>query len=182
VIDPNRVIAHHEAAHAVVLYRTMGVADDVSIIPGPITTSDEGDVVRTLGEASGYGDSSNRNHMKGRVLSCYAGGHAQRRCDPAEGELGCETDDEIAAEVMRQNGWEHREQEFRARARDLVDQHWPEIVAVADELQRTPALDNVEVELIADAAAGLGEAMSGDLATALARYRALRSARVAQGA
>jgi hypothetical protein len=97
-------------------------------------------------------------------------------------EVGCETDDEIAAEVMRQNGWEHREQEFRDCARDLVDQHWPEIVAVADELQRTPALDNVEVELIADAAAGLGAAMSGDLATALARYRALRSVRVAQDA
>jgi hypothetical protein len=182
VSDQDRITAHHEAAHAVVLYRTMGVADDVSIIPGPITTSDKGDVIRSLGETSGYGDRLNANHMKGRVLSCYAGGHAQRRCDPREGNRGCETDDVIAAEVMQRNGWRYREQEFRDRSSDLVDQHWPEIVAVAEELLRTPALDNVEIELIADAASGRTDFSFGSLENDLAQYRAVRVGSVVGGA
>jgi hypothetical protein len=180
--DQHRITAFHEAAHAVVLYRTMGVADDVSIIPGPVTTSGEGDVLRSLGETCGYGDRLNRDHMKGRVLSCYAGGHAQRRCDPTEGTLGCEADDEIAAEVMRRNGWECREREFRDRSSDLVDQHWLEIAAVAEELLRTPALDRIEIELIADATVGRTDFSFGSLQSDLAHYRAFRAAGAVGGA
>jgi hypothetical protein len=111
--------------------------------------------------------------MEALILSCYAGGCAQRRCDPGEGERGCEADDALAADVMRQNGWEHREPEFRQRARTLVERHWSEIVAVAERLVKVLALDHVEVGLIADAAVGKAAFIFGDLEKDLAQYRAI---------
>ena len=169
------ITAHHEAAHTVVLYRMMGVAEYVSIVSN-VTTSVDGEVSRILGHTSdtGYSDSFDAAHMEARVLSCYAGGHAQRRCDPSLGDEGCDIDDAIAADVLRDWAWERREQEFRDRSGALVDQYWPEIVAVANELLRMSTLDCEEVQLIADAAAGPAEFIFGDLETDLAQYRKLR--------
>lgn len=160
--------ALHEAAHAVVLYRTAGFADVVSIV-----ADDD-----RLGAAidTGVSDSENREHMEARVLSTYAGGHAQRRGDPRVGSQGCDGDEQIAADVLRKWGWEHREQELRDRSAELVEQHWREIEAVAHELLQTATLDDTEVEIIADAAAGRGEFVFGSLAADLAHYRARRGA------
>lgn len=169
------ITAHHEAAHAVVLYRTIGAAEDVSIV-SKVTTSGDGEVAHILGHTSdtGYSDSFDAGHMEARVLSCYAGGHAQRRCDPSLGDEGCDIDDAIAADVLREWEWKHREQEFRDRSGALVDQYWPEIEAVAGELLRASTLDCEEVQQIADAAAGLAEFIFGDLEADLAHYRKLR--------
>jgi hypothetical protein len=49
-----------------------------------------------------------------------------------------------------------------------VEQHWTEIVAVAEELLRVRILDDTEVEIIADRAAG-------DLDADLEQYRWLKS-------
>ena len=105
--------------------------------------------------------------MEARILSCYAGGCAQRILDPACGNAGCDTDEEIAAEPLRIFGWEPRTQEFRNRAEHFVRQHWAEIVAVAEELVRTRTLDETEVELIA-------AAICGDTDADLSRYRRLK--------
>jgi hypothetical protein len=156
-----RRTAHHEAAHAVLLYRTAGfVGGHITIVPRQMED------YRRLGCAfDGWSDSFNAEHMEARILSLYAGGHAQRILDPTCGAEGCGSDDEQAGEELRLHGWEHREQELRERSLALTRKHWAEIVAVADELLRVPVLDDTEVELICDAVAG-------DPDADLAQYRA----------
>ena len=146
-----------------------GFSDDhVTIIPNPH--------LHSVGSTRDYwSDSLNEDHMEARIVSCYAGGHAQRRCDPTTEDQGCDSDDETAADLLQEWGWTAREQEFRERSRDLVTHHWAEIVAVATELLLRKTLDDTDVELIADAAAGTAEFIFGSLAADLARYRWLKS-------
>ena len=153
-----RITAHHEAAHAVVNYRVKGFAGgEISIVP----QSDHG----VLGSAAdGLSESTSAEDIEARILSCYAGGHAQRIVDPSSGADGCDEDDRIADELLVFWCWQRRDQKLRERALELVRHHWTEIVAVADELQRVQVLDNTEVEIIADFAAG-------DPAADLAAYR-----------
>jgi hypothetical protein len=149
VVTPDRrVTAHHEAAHAVVLYRTNGHAGEVVSIVADIDEN-------RLGYASdGWSDSFSKTDAEGTVLSCYAGGHAQRIIDGDRGDHGCWSDDDEALAVLTAWGWESREAEFRARALELVRQHWAEIVAVAEDLLTHDVLEGSEVEMIADAVAG----------------------------
>src|SRR5205823_6191340 len=97
------------------------------------------------------------------------GGHAQRILEPTCDAEGCDSDDEQADEQLRLHGWEHREQELREQSLALTRKHWPEIVAVADELLRVLVLDDTEVELLCDAVAGDSTAVRD-----LTLYRALR--------
>lgn len=156
-------VSYHEAGHAVITYRATGFAGgETSIIPD----AEKG----TLGHSADYlSDSTNHSDAESFILSTYAGGHAQRRIQPAAGDEGCQRDDEMASEILEQWGWKEREAEFRKRSLDLVERHWPEIEAVALELTRSCTLDNTEVELIADAA--VGDATPA----ALAGYRALKA-------
>jgi hypothetical protein len=153
------VTAHHEAAHAVVLYRVSGFAGGhITIVPNP----DEG----ILGTASdGISDSFNDEHSVGQIVSCYAGGHSDRKLGFFHEEQ-CVLDEEIATDQLRSWGWQEREAELREQSRVLVDRHWPEIVAVAEELLRVKTLDDTEVEIIADAAAGVRDVGPEDLARA----------------
>lgn len=159
-----RITAYHEAAHAVVNYRRAGHAGGrVSVRPDP----EKG----VLGVAEDVlSDSFNSEHMEARILSCYAGGHAQREVAPEVADAGCEGDEEIAADLLRSWGWELREQELRHRSRVLTRVHWAEIAAVAEELLRQGELDDTEIEIVADGAAGDATASAG-----LAQYRALRA-------
>lgn len=93
--------AHHEAAYAVVLYRTAGhVGGPMSILRG------EG----ILGSAhDGVSDSFSEQHIEATILSCYAGDHAQRIIDVLCGADGCEGDEDIEDEWLRRFGWESRE-------------------------------------------------------------------------
>ena len=61
------ITAHHEAAHAVVLFRMIGVAENVSVVP-KVTTSADGEVSRILGHTSdtGYSDSFNASPRRSR--------------------------------------------------------------------------------------------------------------------
>jgi len=141
------VVAVHEAAHAVVTYRTVDhVGGHVSIVHREDRHGEAQDEYsQPLDDA---------DHAEAAVLSCYAGGHAQRRLDAALGEYGCGRDDDVAATLLRRWGWTARETELRARALDLVHQHWTEIVAVAAELERVQVLEETEVELLIEAATG----------------------------
>jgi hypothetical protein len=165
-VTDDYITAIHEAAHAIVTYRLVEhVGGLVSIVP-------KGDTLgRTLDSCS---DPMNMSHLEARILSLYAGGHAQRLADPTQGTDGCDGDDAEATELMTQCGWLNREAELRARSRDLVGQHWAEIIAVADGLADAGTLDEAEVEIIADLAAGDPDYP----ADALARYRALRDSGV----
>ena len=150
------VTAHHEAARAVVLYRTAGfVCGEVTIVPNP----EKG--------ISGYardacGDSLNQNHRRAHILSCYAGAHADRHLGFVRG-FQCDHEDALAAK---------QEAALREQSRALVEAHWAEIAAVAEELLRVDTLDDLEVEFIADVAAGSRDVTIADLG----HYRALRDA------
>lgn len=156
--------AYHEAAHAIVLYRTAGhVGGHVTIVP----CQEENWIA--LGAACDLiSDSLSPEDMEAWILSCYAGGHAQRELEPGWGTEGCGRDDALADEQLRRHGWEDREQQLREQSLALTRKHWSEIVAVADELLRLRVLDETEVEIISDAAAGDPDALLD-----LARYRAL---------
>jgi hypothetical protein len=163
--------AYHEAGHTVVLYRTAGHPSDYVTI---VRRREENSI--KLGAAfDGVSDSLSPKDMEATILSCYAGGHAQRELDPSCGVEGCDLDDAQADEQLRLHGWEHREQELPERSLVLTRQHWREIVAVADELLRVRVLDDAEVQSISDAAAGDPEAILD-----LARYRAMRGQELEQ--
>jgi hypothetical protein len=160
--ETRRITAIHEAAHSVILYRTTGASHGhTTIVPG------EGSLGAAIASCS---DSLSAHDMEGEILSCYAGGIAQRLHDSLTADDGCQKDDELASKYLAQTSWSLREQEFRDRADLLVRQHWVEICAVADELLRRPTLDATEVETLSDIAAGSQEVTVADLA----RYRLLR--------
>jgi hypothetical protein len=167
------ITAYHKAAHAVVQYRVAGFSDAfVTILPTLTMVDDQVDKVGRTEDASSDGYCA--EHLETRILTCYAGGHAGRRCEPNHPDLCSEGDEGIAENLLREWGWEHREQEFRDRSRDLVEKHWAEIDAVAMELLKTSSLDSGEIELIADATAGIAQFFHGDLDRDLAAYRAFR--------
>ena len=139
------VAAVHEAAHAVITYRRQKIAVSASIVPTTATLGDSPEALL---------DALNPDHVGSYILSCYAGGHAQRRADPAAGNDGCQSDDDTARELLRAVGWEERENAFRDQALFRVGKHWAEIVAVAAGLVQYQTLDAEEVKLFAEAALG----------------------------
>jgi hypothetical protein len=149
-LGPRAATALHEAAHAVISYRTVGACGR----PLAIVPSDD-----DLGHPHHYlSDSVNPVDVEARILSCYAGGCSQRRFDATSNSDRIDLDDEVAADLLRLLGFESREPEFRARAQALFDQYWPQIVAVAAELWRRSVLDAREVEIVCDQAAGDADA------------------------
>src|SRR5581483_3740140 len=149
-----------EAAHAVVMYRAVGVTGGVSIAPHE----------QILGHVSDHlSDSTAPVDLESRVLCCYAGGCSQRRFAMRPNSEDCEVDDEIAEDLLRTLGAESREGEFRSRAKTMVDQYWPQIVAVTTQLWERGVLDGSEVQIICDQAAGDADA------DALDAYRRERS-------
>ena len=74
----------------------------------------------------------------------------------------CSHDEECAAWARRIGGVQRSEPELRQQAKLLVEQHWGEIVAVAHELLRMRTLDDTEVEIIADLAAGVPDVAPED--------------------
>lgn len=142
-----RIVAVHEAAHAVVLYRLLGHAcGSLSIVTRDGRVGAWSD--------DGLSDSTREEDMRAHILSCYAGGHAQRLADPATGADGCGVDEDLAHQYMARFGWIDQEDELRAESLRLVQEYWTEIEAVASDLERLKVLDGTEVELIADAAGG----------------------------
>jgi len=148
--------AHHEAAHAVIHYRVGGYCG------GPITiapNAEENYAGRYLDQLS---DDHCEKDAYASILSCYAGGFADRKTGSYE-EWRLLGDEDGASEIIQQWEWESREAEFRDEARRLVDLHWPEIQAVAAELLERETLDNDEVMIIADVAAGIDGVSLWDL-------------------
>ncbi|MCD0462177.1 hypothetical protein [Roseiconus lacunae] len=141
-------IAHHEAAHAVIMYRVAGfTGGHIAIL--------QNDARGRLGiAADSVSDSENAEHLAAVVLSCYAGGIAQRKCDPKEGTNGCEIDDQVARKCLGWLGELNLEPYYRDQAAVLVEKHWSEISAVAEQLRDRKILDETEVGTISDAVAG----------------------------
>jgi hypothetical protein len=140
--------AVHEAAHAVVNYRAAGFGGGaISIVGDPVKG--------TLGQAiDAVSDGLSAQRTEARIISCFAGEYAQCRVNPETGDDGCGADQAIARDLMVQYGWVHRQSEFRNRSQQYVESHWAEIEAVARELVTVKELDDTEVELLSDIAAG----------------------------
>ena len=90
--------------------------------------------------------------MAARVLSYFAGAHADRK-------IGVMTPGTASGmRKQRQNccasgAGRPAKAELREQSRLLVERHWAEIVAVAEELIVAKTLDDTEIETIADMAA-----------------------------
>lgn len=157
--------AHHEAAHAVIQYRVSGSAGGSATI---VPNYEAG----TLGAVSDFiTDSGSSEDARARILSCYAGGYADviNGCyHPGH----CGIDYAEADALLREWGWTSHENALREETRILVERHWKEIVAVATELFQRKQLDETEIEIIADLAAGTPDVSQRDLDL----YRALVSA------
>jgi hypothetical protein len=157
---PLTLAAHHEAARAVVLYRVTGAVD------GPTSIAAAKQEAWLGGSSAGISDCFG---SRARILSCYAGDHAARRIGGSHSQQN-EQDEANAALELRRWRWEAEEQALRDEARDLVERHWNEIVAVAEDLVRMSTLDEVEVATLASIAAGVSGVSRADLD----RYRALK--------
>lgn len=168
MFDTQVITAHHEAAHATVLYRASGH------VGGPINIVPRIDLNQLGSHSDGVSDSLCPEHIEGHILSCYAGGHAQRKVGPSTNSDGCESDDAMAGEWLERWGWEERESELRDRSRQLVEDHWAEISATADEVLRLKALDDAEIELIADGV------VSGEGLADVEEYRARFGPRISK--
>jgi len=155
-MDKTLSTAHHEAAHAVVQYRTSGFAG------GPVTIKADQEA-QTVGACSDYvSDSTSKEHARCRILSAYAGACSDRILDDYDPQA-CEVDEEIAAELLRDWRIEAYEAELRMEAERLVNVHWREIGAVARELVERETLTDTEVEMISDIAAGVEGVSDADL-------------------
>jgi hypothetical protein len=150
-------------------YRLSGFAGGgISIVEDPVKQS--------WGHAvDATSDSLLAEHMEARIMSCYAGEYGQCLAQPTVGDDGCSVDQKIANDLLVRFGWAHRQTEFRNRSRQCVESHWTEIKAVATELLAMHELDDVEIEIIADIAAG--ELSTGNLE----KYRARKASAVRGG-
>lgn len=66
-----------------------------------------------------------------------------------------------------------QELEVRDQSRALVEQHWPEIGAVAEELIRVRILDDTQVETLVDIATGIPGVTMADLELSCAQTNAI---------
>ena len=155
--------ACHEAAHSVIQYRTSGFVGGTTTIK-PSATG-------ILGAShDAVSDSFSSNHARCRILSCYAGGHSDRKLGGYH-PLACEQDDDIAEELLREWGWTKLKPQFIEESAALVERHWTEIYAVAEELLKTETLDDSELQIVADIAANTPDVSLNDLVL----YRALKN-------
>src|SRR5262245_57411054 len=153
MVAPNEYVkAIHEAAHAVVQYRTRGfVAGPVSII------ADEQSLGRATQDRSI--SSAHADEIDAGVLTAYAAALAQERVDPHfEREAAAWADDDAALGLLRllkladEMQVQARAAALRERARELVTMHWTEIKAVATDLVTYGILHADEVQMLADVA------------------------------
>ena len=147
-----RNTAIHEAAHAVIGYRTYGGsvhAEGVTIIP--------------KGEIAGSAESMQMHDglEEGFILALLAGWIAQSRINPRIRARGCSDDFQQVREFLPYA--EITLSQAIAKTRELVSKHWKEIEAVAEELEKHSKLDDVEVSIIADSA--IGYVVDGDPVT-----------------
>ena len=173
--DSNRLqrTAHHEAGHAVVRYVLRGAAPyHVSIKPNPS--------IGMLGVASGDADFSEhptREEVEAAIVELYAGYAAGIRFAPDcedEHRAGSQDDYEKAERMLDwlDGGREKHEERLRAHASHVVEEQWPAIARVADELLQRTTLDDTEVETLFLIEQGSEEVTEADLA----RYRQFRAA------
>lgn len=155
-----RTTAIHEAAHAVIAYRTYGgslYSESASIIPNEYYLGNSSSMSMQDGLEEGF------------VLSLLAGWIAQSRLDPRMRARGCSQDFQGVRDLLPVAGITLTE--AIARTRELVSKHWKEIEAVADELEAHLTLDEIEVSVIADAIIGFN--LDGESVTRedLEKYR-----------
>lgn len=143
ITDADFAVAIHEAAHAIVEYRSSGFVGGTRTIVSDCET----------GNAGSVSDSFNEDHCRSRILSCYAGSLAEQKLGSYIAGDACQ-DETNADELLRSWEWMPLREQLREDARLLVEKHWREISAVAKELLERTVLDDCEIMTIADIVAG----------------------------
>jgi hypothetical protein len=143
-------VAYHEAGHFVVAHVLgLGVLD--------VTIEPKGE---TLGRVeSDEGEPTSVESLLHQVIELYAGYEAWVRFDPSSEEkarLGASEDDEQANGYLLRLGKKgpDQERELRERAKQLVEEHWRAIEALANELLEAGRISVCAGELIIEVAKG----------------------------
>lgn len=134
-------VACHEAGHAVVSYHLGFYGGPVTIKPDPEMGAD--------GSHSGESEWADGSRDEERIVVLYAGLAAQLRLNPEADRRGASSDYERAADLlpfvtMSKGALEER-------ARNMVEEHWEEIQAVAEALLENETLADGEDDLIMSA-------------------------------
>lgn len=124
--------AYHEAGHAVIATRYGHSTGSLTIEP-----DDERGINGSAMTESEWADGSKDREQ---IVVLYAGYAAQKKFDPTADPGGSSLDNERASELLRNNP-EFTEGELRDEARQLVDNNWEQIAAVATALLEFTTLD-----------------------------------------
>jgi hypothetical protein len=142
-------LAYHEAGQFVIALRVeCGAWHCVSIEPDEAGCLDQ--IVRELEPTE---------RVAQQIMAICAGRAAQVRFDPAytvEDDESVGDEDEIRHLARRLQGVTL--DELRARATELVAEHWADIALIADELLRYGTVDEGVAQIVIDASHGIGDA------------------------
>ena len=152
-------IAYHEAAHCVIGFVLDGTVPYTLTINLP-------DGSDTVGECDGEHPIQvgvTAEGIENAIVSLYAGFAAQVEFDPTNEELyksHASDDDDKADKFLSYLGSDRKElgKKLRDRAKELVQENWSTITAVAEELLLHGTLDDYEAECIMMASRGDEEA------------------------
>ncbi|MBI5443874.1 MAG: hypothetical protein HY900_22030 [Deltaproteobacteria bacterium] len=156
-----RLVAFHEAAHAVADLKAGFCPWGATILPHEHAAGSSGSVY-------GFDGTQGEEDGRGWIISLLAGYVASLVAgeEPEQARLAASSDFERAEEAIRILG--HGDiSSWTARAQSFVREHWQAITAVAEELLLHKTLDDGELDLIVSAA-------EGDPSADVSRYRALR--------
>jgi hypothetical protein len=160
---PLRVVAIHEAGHAVASYYLHVTIKAVTIIPAEDSLGKLTHHRVSFGRHGLFDDSVRGiDRAERHIMVCWAGQIAQRKCVPRSRWRvdGC-ADNEIAMELFThimspdQKARDLQVALLWRQTEVLVEHHWKEIVAVADALLEHKALDAEGVDAAICRALGL---------------------------
>ena len=132
--------AFHEAGHAVIGYRLNLLGHYATIIPDPREGTDG------LCEQEDW-DLYPEGACK-QIISLFAGdASAKKKFPDYKGYSGAEGDLESSSDLLRYTGG-ITESELHSQTALLIEENWPHICAVAEELVEAKTLNSEEYELI----------------------------------
>jgi hypothetical protein len=168
---PREVVAHHEAGHFVASFVLRSDADTgyatVTIVP-------DGQTLGAHHGEEGLGERPSTEAVENAIVQLFAGSAAEVKHSPkrrgSHARSAARSDDDQAETYLnwlRLNGKGRREKAtgLRLRAENLIEDYWPAVVALADELLEHNVVTGDEATWIV--AIAIGETAR----KALAKYR-----------
>jgi len=130
--------AYHEAGHALAAYRLGFYLGQTSIIKKK----------HILGFSSNESEWGDGLRDIDQIIVLYAGLTAEQKFNPNADESGSTNDNEKASSLLKRTS--ETESSLRQRAKDLINDNWQIIQAIAEKLLIYKTLEDDELSIIID--------------------------------